>query len=138
MTKTINPRLTIDGQEIDAIITNMFFQDAKEYIKKSAEYFNPAVCQISGIMTTTEEWEELREELKRLEEQNRLKYYAGMKDYIDMLAMAQVGFRYDVISSEIWNSVHPRGFTKGLENMTLWELYCILMDEVEWIKETRY
>ena len=135
---TSNARFTIGGQDIDSIIENIWFQDAREYVKKSTESFNPGVCEISGIIPNDEEFNELMEELKRLDEKTRLRYNAGMKDYLEMLAMAQVHFKWDVYSSSFWNSVRPRGFHKGLGNITPCELYSLLMDEVKWIQETRY
>lgn len=104
----------------------------------SETLITPGICQLTGIIPNSSEWDELREEMKRFYEETRLKYYASLKDYLEMLATAQVRFRWDVYSSEVIESVFPRGFHKGLENMALVDLYTLLIDEVKWIQKMRY
>ncbi len=130
----ITTSVTIDGCKIGSVIDDIWFKYAKEYVKESTESSHPAVCQISGIIPTDEEF---MEELKRLDEKLRLKYSTGMRDYLEMLSMAQVQFRWDITLSQFMEALQPRGFLNGLRNVNAGEFYAFLMEEVGWIRETR-
>jgi hypothetical protein len=80
------PKLTIDGQPIDCVIKDMFFREAKEYVKKSAESFNQ--CQITGMMPSNKEWEEFMEEVRKLDEQEFQKHKIRKEDFFKDVSKA--------------------------------------------------
>jgi hypothetical protein len=56
----------------------------------------------------------------------------------EMLAVANIHKDFSVISSDIYHSLRDRGLLEGLGSITLWEYWCLLLEEAEWIRETRF
>ena len=59
-------------------------------------------------------------------------------DYVTMLANANLRLNYGLSSHYIYWSLYQRGFLAGLGDITLWEYWELIIEEVEWIQDTRF
>lgn len=65
-------------------------------------------------------------------------YNQSPMDYVDMLARTGISLQWNINTHYIFWSLYPRMYMEGFGDVTLWEYWMLIVEEVEWVKKMRY